>query len=717
MKKFNHLLKSTFAVVMIASGCAYSAPATTLQNNWGTTPLGPNVPPLKWTPAEIKRPLQTHFKAFPMLWNEPFALVKDGKPAATIVISIHASDSSREAAAVLQKTVREITGAELPLITDDKTKDSSDNFISLGDTTLTQQILPLLPSQKNLLPGGYRILSLGQKLFVIGNDQGFGMAANGTRNGVYALLEKHIGCRWLWPGELGAVLPHESTLVIGAISEQDEPALPVRGMRNFYPQVNGKLNQLHVQGLLRLNRNSADFLDKAKDSNDWLDSVQLGKSAQYSYGHGFNDYWNKYGETHPEYFALQPDGTRDQGKIGGPYADRARLDVTNEGLIETVAANAIQQFKDNPNLASFSISPNDGGPQGFDMSEADRLFDPPNAPKITLNLGKDHGNAEYVSLSDRYVTFYAKIATIVGKQFPDKLLGAYAYSAYCTPPLYAKLPSNVLVGFVGLNYFNDAQRQTDLESWDGWTRAASHLLLRPNILIGGHGFPAVYTHKLGADIKHCYQTGMMATDFDSIMHNWASNGLDYYVLAKLLWDPSQNVDDIVKDYCDKGFGKASPAVQKYFSALEDLTNEVASDPGDAEHEEEAISSSSFYTMLSVMSRHYTDAKLDHLQNLLDDAKTQAAGDAVVLKRIEFLDQGIRYARAEAAPVRLFIQMRTDPKTRDAANKQKLLELLENRQKVFQDIFDNHFYAQDVLYPLFRETSMWREYGWNPGNEE
>jgi hypothetical protein len=62
-------------------------------------------------------------------------------------------------------------------------------------------------------------------------------------------------------------------------------------------------------------------------------------------------------------------------------------------------------------------------------------------------------------------------------------------------------------------------------------------------------------------------------------------------------------------------------------------------------------------------------------------------------------------------------MRTDSKTRTDANKQKLLELLENRQKVFQDIFDNHFYAQDVLYPLYRETSMWREYGWNPGNEK
>jgi hypothetical protein len=714
MKRSDYSFKVTFTVMLITLGCIYPASQSFAQSTWGTTPLGPNVPPLKWTPAEIKRPLQTHFKSFPAT-GEKLIVANDGKPLATIVISLHASDSSQEAAAVLQKTFQEISGAKLPLITDNKLNPASqETYISLGDTALSRKANI---KASDLLAGGYRIKTQEKVLFIVGNDVGSGMPANGTRNGVYALLENHLGCRWLWPGELGAVLPHESTLTLNPINEQDEPALPVRGMRNFYPEQKDNLNKLHVQGLQRLNRNSDDFLKKTSGSNDWLDSVQLGKSAHYSYGHGFNDYWNKYGESHPEFFALQPDGTRDQGKIGGPHADRARLDVANEGLIETVAANAIQRFKDNPNLSSVSISPNDGGPQGFDMSEADRKLDPPNAPKITLNLGKGHGNSEYVSLSDRYVTFYAKVAAIVGKQFPDKLLGSYAYSAYRTPPLYAKLPSNVLVGFVGLNYFNDAQRQTDLESWDGWTRAASHLLLRPNALIGGHGFPAVYTHKLGADIKHCYQTGMMATDFDSIMHNWAGNGLDYYVLAKLLWDPSQNVDDIVKDYCDKGFGKASPAVQKYFSALEDLTDEVAADPADAEHEEEALSGNSFYTLLSVLSRHYTDAKLDHLQSLLDDAKTQAAGDATVLRRIEFLEQGIRYARAEVAPVRLFIQMRTDSKTHTDANKQKLLELLKNRQKVFQDIFDNHFYAQDVLYPLYRETSMWREYGWNPGNEK
>src|SRR5690606_38721499 len=135
-----------------------------------------------------------------------------------------------------------------------------------------------------------------------------------------------------------------------------------------------------------------------------------------------------------------------------------------------------------------------------------------------------HRGDKYVSLSDRYVTSYARIAEIVGKKYPDKLLGCYAYSAYRTPPLYAKLPGNVLVGFVGLSYFNEKQRQTNLQDWDLWTRATEHLLLRPNALHGGHYFPSVFTHKIADDIKHCYQTGMMATDFDSIMHNWAGQG-------------------------------------------------------------------------------------------------------------------------------------------------------------------------------------------------
>jgi len=712
MKRRDFLIKSTFAAALLGLGDLPSVfgdalAAHTISNIWGMKPLGPDVPPLQWKPATIKRPLQSRLKIFPASGN-PLILAQDSKPLASIIIADNADTSDKEAASVLQDGIQKISGAKLPIIAEKNIKATDKStFISIGATDLAKKANIIAD---NLLADGYRLQTHEKVLFVVGNNQGAGMPANGTRNGAYALLERHLGYLQLWPGELGNVAPAQKTLTLPPVSEQDEPALPVRGMRNGYTIRRGQVDASNALALKRLQRSDAAFIKNAEPSEAWSDSVLLGKSATYSYGHTYLDYWEKYHKEHPDFFALQPNGTREQSAT---KPDRSRLDVSNPALIETIAANVIATFDANPDRASASISPNDGGPPGFCMCENCRRLDPPNAPKITANFGAGHGGDEYVSLSDRYVTFYAKIAEIVGKKYPDKLLGCYAYSAYQTPPLYAKLPTNVLVGFVGLSYFNEKQRQTNLQDWDLWTRSTEHLLLRPNALHGGHYFPSVFTHKIAADIKHCYQTGMMATDFDSIMHNWAGQGVNYYVLAKLLWDPSLNPDDLVREYCDKGFGVASPAVQKYFSALEKLTDEIADDPGDTENNEDAISNNSFYSLLSLLSRHYTDDRIDELQQLLDEAKTQADGDAKVLSRLTFLEQSLRFAKAEIHPVRLFIKMRTGAVPANDANTQKLLELLQERQRVFQDIFDNHFYAQNVVRILARETSMWESFGWEP----
>jgi len=711
----NVLSTATLSAALMLAAFPAVAQNTDPRQNWGLQPLGPNVPPLEYKAAEKKRSLQTRFKSVPVN-GEKLTLAQNNRAQATIVVPAGSSskDSSRVAAAVLQEAWQKISGAKLPIVAEDKLSATAaaGTLISLGETELAKKAGI---SAADLEADGYRLQTQGKTLFIVGNDQSKGMAVNGTRSGAYALLERHFGYRWLWPGADGEVFERQIQLTLSPLNEQDEPALPVRGMRNYYPTAREPHSQI-TNGLTRLNREVPTLAGKAKDSILWFDAMSLGRSTVYSYGHAFNDMWEQYGKTNPEYFALQPNGSRDQELAKS--AHRSRLDVSNEELIQTIAANAIRTFREEPNRQSVSISPNDGGPAGFCMCEVCRRLDPPNAPKITLNLGDGHRGAEYVSLTDRYVTFYGKIAEIVQKEFPDRILGSYAYSAYRTPPLYAKLPSNVLVGFVGLSYFNEEQRQDNLRDWDAWTRAANRLLLRPNALIAGHGLPAFYARKLGADVKHCYETGMIATDFDSVMHNWAGQGINYYVLAKLLWDPSQDVDALIKDYNDKGFGKASPTIQRYFNALEELTNQAAAPDKASANEEDAISSSAFYSSLYKLTQHYTPDKLDNLQALINQAKTEAGGDEAVLKRIVFLEQGLRYAKAEIEPLRLFMEFRTDkPDNKNPEKRQHMLKLLQERQNVFQDIYDNHFYAQNVLYPLHRETSMWRGYGWNPGNEK
>jgi hypothetical protein len=69
-----------------------------------------------------------------------------------------------------------------------------------------------------------------------------------------------------------------------------------------------------------------------------------------------------------------------------------------------------------------------------------------------------------------------------------------------------------------------------------------NLFLRPNAFHQGHGMPGVFVTKLDRDIKR----GMIAAEFDSVLHHWATQFLNYYVLAKLLWDPSQDAEAIVR---------------------------------------------------------------------------------------------------------------------------------------------------------------------------
>jgi hypothetical protein len=44
--------------------------------------------------------------------------------------------------------------------------------------------------------------------------------------------------------------------------------------------------------------------------------------------------------------------------------------------------------------------------------------------------------------------------------------------------------------------------------------------------------------------------------------------LTMYVRARLLWDAGQDVDALIREWCDRLYGAAAPALYGYFQALE-----------------------------------------------------------------------------------------------------------------------------------------------------
>ena len=117
-------------------------------------------------------------------------LAEGGRSDYAIVIAKQAAPPTQYAAEELRRFLKEISGVELPAVTDNQPP--RDHEILLGDSTRRAQTTPQL-SAAGLGEEGYLLRTIDQRLII------FGGGARGTLYGVYGLLTDHFGCRWFTP--------------------------------------------------------------------------------------------------------------------------------------------------------------------------------------------------------------------------------------------------------------------------------------------------------------------------------------------------------------------------------------------------------------------------------------------------------------------------------------------------------------------------------------
>jgi hypothetical protein len=294
---------------------------------------------------------------------------------------------------------------------------------------------------------------------------------------------------------------------------------------------------------------------------------------------------------------------------------------------------------------------------------------------------------EHVSLTDRMVYFWNAIAEKVAKAHPDKFLVVDAYSVYAAPPVERKLHPNLVVRFAPLAYHAEDYRQESLREWDAWSKAAKRIYFRPNLMLAGRrdGMPLLYVHKFGKDFRYLASHGMMGTDFDACCHNWATQGLNYYIVARLHWNPEQDVDALVDDYCQAGFGPAAKSVRRYFDGLKALMDEAAS--------KKATPTTVFHPKA-----------LNRLRKELAQARRDAGIDATIAKRIAFLELGLRWTEIEVRAHTLL----TDPAKSD---KEAVKKTLDERFALMRQVFRETPLALNVAYISWGEDALWSRLGW------
>jgi hypothetical protein len=455
--------------------------------------------------------------------------------AALQIVRAHASDyviyydtqappSVAEAAVDLRDYIARATGASLPIV--NTAPASATPFIALGDTRESRNAGI---SMDRMAADAFVIAPRSRNVFIAGPDSGKGErlesggTSAGTANGVYTFLERYVDVRWLMPGDAGADVPKQSDVFVPVLDLNDGPAFAYRRVP-YIQNENASVAQ-------------------------WSRRQRLGYSLALNHGHNWEAIGPGAFEAHPDWFAarrgqrLKPEG-------------RYKLETTNPALVEAFAAKAMEAFRRDRSLHSFSFSPADS--EGWsDSPESRALYevDPHGAPSVTRLILK----------------FYNDVARIVGREFPDRLLCGYVYGQYLYPPRTGIPPMEQNVCLVvapnidyGYQLFRPGVRQdfaAIIKAWGHAVKTTAYYDL-PSQFDQTLSAPTpasasilgfVFSNAASAGMKGVYVYGV---------RDWGYGAVTNYVVARLAWNPHADAYALVAEFYRRAYGPASGGLMK-----------------------------------------------------------------------------------------------------------------------------------------------------------
>ncbi|MBQ9337046.1 MAG: DUF4838 domain-containing protein [Lentisphaeria bacterium] len=673
---------------LMGAGPALSAEK---RERWEWKPLGPAPDKAAWKKPVI-HPVKSARK-YEQLPGEPLKLVENGEPKALIILGSLPGD--RGGAGVLNNLLKKMSGAILPAVPEKAVREVDGKWQwrrKLYDCRI------VFAATEN------------EEIRAEGNTIRIG--SSNPMQGTYTFLREALGYRMLWPGQSGEVYSVGKDVSVAPFALTDAPFFRQRYIRNGlsarrrpWKAPDGSTVDLAVPVSL-LERGHLTGFDPReaaalrKGHGAWFPAQRLGGSIAGIGGGSFGGWKAKYGKTHPEYFALQFDGTRQA------RSHDIRICKANPGVVKQAAEEARAALKKKPDTRYYSLSPSDGGYDIFCMCPRCREWDPTGGREVTRRvfLGRNRPVFRYPRMTDRVLRFTSEVARELWKTHPDVKVRYLAYANYFSPPEYYRdIPDNLSVTFVGFQYLNRNALEYDRKVWDYWAGVSSELVLRPNYLLGGAGLPMIYVHEMAKDIRHCAETGMIGSDFDSLTHHWATLGLNYYVLAQLLWDPAQDVDAIIDDYCTKGFGPAAPELKAYFALCEKLTSAMAERRAENIKALEDLTNDRRESLLATFIQVFTPEKLAELAGLLEQAGQKTAEGSPERKRVDFITAGFRFTMDRVDFYRKYNL------TKDKAERKALAEA---QVKFWHETFSAYPYAVNIPgLAIDQYYSFWRWCSW------
>ncbi|MBN1673891.1 MAG: DUF4838 domain-containing protein [Kiritimatiellae bacterium] len=490
----------------------------------------------------------------------PLILVKDGQPAATIVMATNATRTARFAAKELNRHLKLCTGAELPVTNDAAVV--AGPTIQIGSTQMTERF-GLAP--RFHAPDHWSVWRVGDAVALSGGDcdtdmdpldKGFQqqLVPFGTLYATYEFLERVLGVRWYWPGKLGVVAPRRRTVSLDRAQWSDAPSFDARFIYYGNPNDPGVTSD---------------------DITVWWRRMRRGALGGSPIGnHSFNAWPEKFGKTHPEYFKVRNDGSRVTGHETSNGADMGgHVCFSQPGVLKETVADKRERFDRTPWLRYEAVMPGDGDITCF-CKDCQAAQHP--------ERGKGGMHSELVW------GFVNKAAAQLRQSHPDRFVVCSSYGQYRELPKNVYFEPNVAVTIcVGValpaQMRSTNYRKGYLERIDAWSRKAANLYVWdywdiPRQFQGQYGAPTVFPRAIhetllaergrvrGRVIELPYwdSTGKRYAAWT----DWVYDALNVYVAFRLMWDMDRDVDAMLAEFYRDFYGPAAPSIQRFYEEME-----------------------------------------------------------------------------------------------------------------------------------------------------
>jgi len=459
-----------------------------------------------------------------------------------------------------------------------------------------------------------------------------------TAFGVYAFLEDYAGCRFFFPGELGTVIPRADELLVPA---GERTVAHVFTVRDPYMRYAGSARPDETPQMSEAERQA---VRRRANAIDWLRLRLQTERIPCCHGQNGFAYTDRFRLTHPEYLRLKDDGTRatELTYNGSDHHWSIRHLCHTSKVWDEIYADVKAYLTGQPassrgvpcrtDKSRCDWNGNCVGGRYVDIMPHDGLLKCkcPNCQKAYTD--------EPNWATDLIWGQTARLARRLKEEHVEGYITQMAYSPYGRVP-DVEIPDNVrvMVARTGpWNVRNPTLLERELADYRAWAEKTR-----------GKVWTWTYPHKYGntaiPDVPcvaprawgRYYQLaapwifGSFAEcETDRAIFNY----LNWYVFAKVAWNPAIDLEALLDDHYAKMFAAGAAEMKRLYEELEDAWFAVAGQVFWDEVGPHTVVPSE-YTLATAV---YSPARLAEWSALCDAAMRKNADDPLAQKRVAFI---------------------------------------------------------------------------------